>query len=265
LRLVLQPAEESVPGGAVDLVASGVMHDVEAAFALHADPSLAVGSIGVSAGPITSAADQIEVLLRGPGGHTGRPHQTVDLVNLAARVVTDLPAGLGRMSDPRDGLNLTFGSIQAGDAPNVIPTEAVVQGSLRCTGRATWDAAPARIQALLAGLLDPFGVDWELTHRRGAPPIENDPWAVRMVERAAVAVVGAADVFPTEQSAGGEDFSWYGEHAPVGYVRLGVRGPRAPRVDLHAGTFDIDEQAVALGARLLAGAALEAMADLGPA
>lgn len=265
LRLVLQPAEESVPGGAVDLVAAGVMHEVEAAFALHADPSLAVGSIGVSAGPITSAADQIEVLLHGPGGHTGRPHQTVDLVHLAARVVTDLPVGLGRMSDPRDGLNLTFGSIQAGDAPNVIPTEAVVQGSLRCTGRPTWDAAPDRIRSLLAGLLDPFGVEWELIHRRGAPPIVNDPWAVRMVERAGVAVVGAADVGPTEQSAGGEDFSWYGEHAPVGYVRLGVRGPGAPRVDLHAGTFDIDEQAVALGARLLAGTALEAMADLASA
>lgn len=263
VRLILQPAEEAVPGGASKLVAAGVMEGVSAAFALHADPSLPVGTVGVTAGPITSAADQITVVLRGPGGHTGRPHQTADLAHIAARVVIDLPMSLGRLSDPRDGLNLTFGSIQVGDAPNVVATEARLLGSLRAVGRGAWEAAPAHIRHLVASIVEPLGATWELDHRIGAPPIVNDPWAVGVVEAAASAVVGPDGVRPTTQSAGGEDFSWYGDHAPLGYFRLGVWDPARLRVDLHAGSFDVHEASIALGARILAGAALGALADLG--
>lgn len=262
VRLLLQPAEEAVPGGALGFVAAGVMDGVEAAFGLHADPSLPVGRIGVSAGPITSAADQLDIRLAGPGGHTGRPHETVDLVHAAARVIVDLPLILGRLCDPRDGLNITFGAIEAGHAPNVIPTEAHIQGSLRASGRGAWDEAGARLEGVLASIVEPLGATWILEHRRGAPPIVNDPWPVDAVRRAGVEVLGAECVGPTAQSAGGEDFSWYGDHAPVGYFRLGVRGPGSPKVDLHASSFDVDEAAIALGARLLAGAALEALVDL---
>lgn len=262
VRVLFQPAEEAVPGGASALVEAGVLDGVQAVFGIHADPSNPVGTIAVSPGLITSAADQIEIRLHGPGGHTGRPHETVDLVHLAARVVVDLPLGLGRLTDPRDGLNLTFGAIQAGDAPNVIPTEARVLGSLRASGRGAWAAAEGLLPRLLAGLVEPFGASFELDHRRGAPPIDNDPWAVSRVRLAAAAVVGAEAVIPSGQSAGGEDFSWYGEVAPLGYLRLGVRPLGGPRVDLHAGTFDVDEAAIGIGARVLAGAAIEALRDL---
>lgn len=262
VRVILQPAEESVPGGAQSLVAAGVMRGVDTVFALHADPSRAVGTIGVSAGPITSAADQIEIRLHGSGGHTGRPHQTADLAHIAARVVVDLPMSLGRLSDPRDGLNLTFGSIQVGDAPNVIATEARLLGSLRASGRGAWESAPQHIHRLLAAIVEPLGATWELEHRTGAPPVVNDPWAVHQIEAAAVAVLGADCVGHTEQSAGGEDFSWYGDHARLGYFRLGVWDPAGLRVDLHAGGFDLDERAIGLGARVLAGSAIGALAEL---
>ena len=262
VRVILQPAEESVPGGALSLVRAGVMQGVDSVFALHADPSRPVGSIGVSAGPMTSAADQIEIRLHGPGGHTGRPHQTADLAHIAARVVVDLPMGLGRLSDPRDGLNLTFGSIQVGDAPNVVATEARLLGSLRASGRGAWEAAPQHIHRLLAAIVEPLGATWDLDHKTGAPPIVNDPWAVRQIEAAAAAVLGADRVGPAEQSAGGEDFAWYGDHARLGYFRLGVWDPAGLRVDLHAGGFDLHEQAIGIGARVLAGAALGALADL---
>ncbi|MCU1452428.1 MAG: amidohydrolase [Acidimicrobiales bacterium] len=262
VRLIFQPAEEAVPGGAVSLVAEGVMHGVEAIFALHCDPTLEVGHVGVAAGPITSAADQLDIVLHGRGGHTGRPHRTADLVHIAARVVVDLPMSLGRLSDPRDGLNVTFGAIHAGDAPNVIPTEARLLGSLRASGRGAWEAAPALIPKLLAAIIEPLGATWELDHRVGAPPIVNDAWAVGLVERAADQVVGPGGVGPTAQSAGGEDFAWYADHAPSGYLRLGVRPPGGPEVDIHASSFDVDERAIAIGARLLAGAAAEALAEL---
>ena len=259
VRILLQPAEESVPGGARTLVDAGLVDDVAGVFALHSDPSRPVGTVGVSSGPITSAADQLEIRLYGPGGHTGRPHETVDLAHVAARVAVDLPMGMNRLSDPRDGLNLTFGAIQVGEAPNVIATEAVLLGSLRASGRGAWEAAPAHLNRLLAAIVEPFGGTWELTHRAGAPPIDNDPWAVAAVERAAAAVVGHERVGPTAQSAGGEDFSWYGEKARLGYFRLGVWDEGRMRTDLHAGSFDVHEDAIALGARILAGTALEAL------
>lgn len=262
VRVILQPAEESVPGGAKALSDAGVVDGVHTVFALHSDPSRPVGSIGASPGPITSAADQLEIRLYGPGGHTGRPHQTADLAHIAARVVVDLPMGLSRLSDPRDGLNLTFGSIQVGDAPNVVATEARLLASLRASGRGAWEAAPHHIARLLPAIVEPLGATWELDHKTGAPPVVNDAWAVDVIRRAASPIIGEAQVGTTEQSAGGEDFSWYGDHARLGYFRLGVWDPAGLRVDLHAGGFDLHERAIGIGARVLAGAAIEALAEL---
>lgn len=263
VRLILQPAEETVPGGAVSLVEAGCLDGVQGVFGLHADPSQPVGRVGLSVGPITSAADMLSITLTGPGGHTGRPHETADLVHIASRLVIDLPSLLGRLCDPRSGLNLTFGAINAGQAPNVIPTDAVIRGSLRASGRSAWDDAPRHLPGLIAGIVEPLGATWDLDYQRGAPPVENDPWAIDCLAAAAEAVVGAEGIGPTAQSAGGEDFSWYGEVAPLGFARLGVHRRDTERLDLHRASFDLDERAIAIGARLLAGAALEALHSLG--
>lgn len=262
VRLIFQPAEEAIPSGAPRLIAEGAMDDVAVVLSLHADPSHPVGTIAVSAGPVTSTADQLEIRLHGPGGHTGRPHQTVDLAHVAARIVLDLPAALSRLTDPRDGVNLTFGAVQLGHAANVVPTEARLLASLRTTGRSAWEAAPPLIERVVAGIADPLGAGWELVHQRGAPPIVNDLWAVGIVERTARQLLGDDHVVPTVQSGGGEDFAWYGEHAPVCYFRLGVAAPGAAPVDLHSGAFDVDESAIGVGARLLAASALGAIDDL---
>ncbi|MBX3313524.1 MAG: amidohydrolase [Actinobacteria bacterium] len=264
VRLLLQPAEETVPGAASRFVEDGVVDGIDVVLGLHSDPSLPVGRVGISAGAITSAADLLAIRLRGPGGHTARPHQSVDLVHVAGRVAVDLPAAMGRLVDPRDGLNLTFGSIRAGEAANVIPSEAELRGSLRSSGRSAWDAAPSLLPRLIASIAEPMGATWELDHQRGAPPIVNDERVAALLAAASADVVGADGVGPTMQSAGGEDFSWYGEVAVLGYLRLGVHRPGAPAVDLHSPVFDIDERAVGIGARILAGAALAALANPNP-
>lgn len=265
VRLVFQPAEEFIPSGASALVDAGVMKGVGAIFALHCDPTLEVGRLGLSMGPITSASDLIEIRLKGPGGHTARPHRTADLVHIVAKVAVDLPAGLARLSDSRDSVNLTFGHIEAGDAANVIPTEARLRGSLRVGGRTSWEEAGPRLLRLLGAIIEPFGATWELDHLVGAPPIVNDPWAVAVMTGAAATVVGRDAVVPTEQSGGGEDFSWYLEEAPGAFCRLGVRSPGAPVTDIHTSTFDVDERAIAIGARVLAATAVGALASLASA
>ncbi len=258
VRMIFQPAEESIPSGAPRFVADGVMGDVQAIFALHCDPAFTVGEVGVRTGAITSAADMIEIRLRGPGGHTARPFRTADLVHIAARVAVDLPMTLARLSDPRDGVNLTFGAIEAGHAANVIPTVATLRGSLRALQRSGWEGAAKLLPGLLAATVEPLGATWELDHRPGAPPVENNPWATAVAERGVRAVVGDG-VRDMAQSTGGEDFSWYLDHAPGCFVRLGVTTPDAVPVDIHASAFDVDERAVPLGARVLAGMALEAI------
>lgn len=264
VRIVFQPAEETIPSGARPLAESGIVDGARAVFALHCDPRLEVGQIGVSPGPITSAADLVEIRLTGPGGHTARPHRTVDLVNVAARLAVDLPSSLDRLTDPRDGVNLTFGNLTAGDAPNVIPASAVLRGSLRASGRAGWEDAGRLLPGLVASIAEPLGATWDLDHRVGAPPVENDPWATRLLAVAAAGVARPGGVVPTRQSGGGEDFSWFLEQVPGAFARLGVTRPGGEPVDIHSGTFDVDEAAIALGARLLAGAALAALATPAP-
>ncbi|MEZ5139049.1 MAG: M20/M25/M40 family metallo-hydrolase [Acidimicrobiales bacterium] len=135
VRLIFQPAEESVPGGASTLLEAGVVDGVEVVYALHADP-VAPGRVDRRQRRAHHlGGDQLCIRLHGPGGHTGRPHETADLAHIAARVAVELPMTLGRLSDPRDGLNLTFGSIQVGSAANVIATEATLLGSLRASGK----------------------------------------------------------------------------------------------------------------------------------
>ncbi|CAN5508076.1 M20 family metallopeptidase [soil metagenome] len=261
VRFIFQPAEEDVPGGASALAAKGVMEEVDAAFSLHCDPGVEVGHVGLKVGPVTSAADRLEIRLHGPGGHTARPHLTVDLVHVAARVVNDLPAGLARLTDVRDRTSLVFGAVNAGHAPNVIPTTAVMLGSLRAMGRAGWDAAPQLIERLLASIVEPYGATYELDHQRGSPPVDNDLRATELMAAAATHALGEGTVVPTEQSAGGEDFSWLLERTPGCYARLGVGRPGAARrLDLHAGDFDVDEAAIGHGVRLLAQTAYDTLA-----
>ncbi|MGI8937192.1 MAG: amidohydrolase [Iamia sp.] len=260
VRIVFQPAEETIPSGARPLAEAGLVDGARAVYALHCDPHLEVGQVGVSPGPITSAADMVEIRLSGPGGHTARPHRTVDLVNVAARLAVDLPSSLDRLTDPRDGVNLTFGAILSGEAPNVIPTGAVLRGSLRATGRAGWEDAARLLPGLVASVAEPLGATWELDHRVGAPPVENDPWATRLLADAAREVARPGGVVPTRQSGGGEDFSWFLERVPGAFARLGITRPGAEPMDIHSGAFDVDEDAIALGARLLAGAALATLA-----
>ncbi len=142
VRLVFQPAEEVLPGGAKDAIEDGALDGVDRILAVHCDPRVDAGRIGLREGPITSACDRLEIALDGPGGHTARPHLTTDLVTAAARVATDAPALLSRRVDSRSGLSLTWGRIESGHAPNVIPQHAELAGTVRCLNLDTWRQAP---------------------------------------------------------------------------------------------------------------------------
>jgi len=259
IRVIFQPAEETVPGGAVDLVGEGVVAGVQSILAFHVDPSMPPGTVGIRDGAITGASDRIRVEVAGPGGHTSRPHQTTDLVHAAARVVTELPQLVQRSTDPRDPIALVFGRISGGSAENVIPTLVEIAGTVRMFDLELWRGMPPLIERLVAEIVAPLGATAVVDYKRGSPPVVNDPAVIATVARAAASILGPEGVLPTEQSLGAEDFAWYLEEVPGALVRLGAARPDRS-VDLHSTEFDIDERAIPTG-MMVGGAALLALLD----
>jgi amidohydrolase len=257
VRLIFQPAEEVLPGGAADAIESGVLEGVNKIIAVHCDPKVDAGVIGLRPGPITSACDRLEVTLDGPGGHTARPHLTTDLVTAAAKIVTEVPALLARRVDARSGLAVTWGRIESGHACNVIPQHAELSGTVRCLDLEGWREAPDLVHAAIDEIATLHRAKSQIDYVRGVPPVVNDPVVTELLRDAQTARRGSYAIEDTEQSLGGEDFSWYLEHVPGAMARLGVRVPGdTVRRDLHRGDFDVDESAIAVGVELFTAAAL---------
>ncbi|MFI9612971.1 amidohydrolase [Streptomyces sp. NPDC052023] len=257
VRLVFQPAEEVLPGGAAEAIDCGVLDGVKRMIAVHCDPRVDAGTIGLREGPITSACDRLEIALDGPGGHTARPHLTTDLVTAVARVVTDVPALVARRVDTRSGLAVTWGRIESGHAPNVIPQHAELSGTVRCLDMVAWRDAPDIVHAAIDEVANLHRAKSEINYVRGVPPVVNEPGVTELLYDAMTARRGPGSVEGTDQSLGGEDFSWYLEQVPGAMARLGVRTPGERTVrDLHQGDFDVDESAIKVGVELFTAAAL---------
>ena len=261
VRLIFQPAEE-LGGGALDVLAAGGISAVERIFALHCDPKLEVGQVGTRVGPITAACDKVTIRLTGPGGHTARPHLTADLIFALGKIITELPAALSRRVDPRSGLSLVWGRVNAGSAINAIPDAGQVEGTLRCLDDSSWMVTPDLVKSLTAAITESYGLSADVAYQRYVPPTVNDAISTAMLRSAAERVLGSDAVTATAQSLGGEDFAWFLESIPGALARLGTRTPGTPdNVDIHQPRFDVDERCIAVGVRLMAATALSAIGE----
>jgi amidohydrolase len=255
-RLIFQPAEEAMPGGAHEVIAQGALDGVVKIAAVHTEPKLDVGRLGTRIGPITSASDMVTVTLSSGGGHTSRPHLTGDVVYALGQVITQVPAVLGRRLDPRSGVNLTWGAVHAGNAHNAIPATGMARGTLRCLDVRAWERAGQVLQDAVEQVVAPYDVDVTVHLVRGVPPVDNDADVTAAIEVAGTATLGEGGVVLTEQSLGGEDFAWYLTKVPGAMARLGTATPGEQRYDLHQGELKVDERAIGIGARVLARFAL---------
>lgn len=249
IRIIFQPAEEVMNGGAPDVIKWGGLDGVACIYAVHAEPKIRVGQIGVRVGAITSAADVLRIAVNGPGGHTSRPHLTNDVVYALGSLVTQLPGLLSRRVDPRTGTVLVFGQIEAGIAPNAVPKTGRISGTIRTQDISTWRTLEPLMKELVADIVAPTGCSHELTYIRGVPPVMNDDVATSALVEAARAIDPHA-VIQAPQSSGGEDFSWYLEQVPGSMARLGCWSGTGQKHDLHRGDIDIDERCIDVGVRL---------------
>jgi amidohydrolase len=259
VRLIFQPAEE-ITTGALDMILAGGLKDVAAIFALHCAPRIPVGLVGVRPGPMTAAADLVDIVLSGPGGHTARPHLTADLVHALGRLIVDVPALLERRVDPRSGVSMVFGAVHAGQAYNAIPSEGRLKATVRVIDRDAWRELPALVTGLIRSVAAATGVQVEVDYRSAVPPVVNDRAATAVVAAAAGAALGPDRVVEAEMSMGGEDFAFYLEQVPGTMFRLGVGVPGAGQLlDIHQSSFDVDERCIGHGVRVMVHTALAAL------
>jgi len=252
VRLIFQPAEETSPGGALQAIEGGVLHDLTEIYALHCDPRTDVGQIALKVGPITSSVDQVNIVLSGTGGHTSRPQLTQDIIGALGALATMTQLLLSRRIDPRSGVSLMWGSVHAGSVANAIPRTGEIVGTLRALDAEGWQLAKQLIPELATEIVRPFGVEVDVVVTDGVPPAVNHARGVRRLARAAEETVGPDSVTATEQSLGGEDFSWMLQQVPGALGRLGVRTPGEICPDIHQPTFVVDERCIPVGLKVLA-------------
>lgn len=246
VRFIFQPAEELFPGGADEMLREGAVEGVDAIIAMHVDPTLPVGQIGFKTGAITSSSDRFLITVDGPGGHTARPHESVDTIFAAGQVITQLPALLDRLVDARTPLSLVFGRVQGGHVGNVIPTSVELTGTCRLLDREAWERMPKLVERLVQDIVAPLGADATVHYEVGIPPVVNDQFVVAESEFAVSRILGTQAVAETHASLGAEDFSYFVQEIPGALFRLGTQLPDR-RTDLHSAWFDIDEAAIEVG------------------
>jgi hippurate hydrolase len=254
--LLFQPAEED-EGGAEKMIASGVLTGVDAIFGGHIERHYGVGEIAVQPGIICAFTDEFQIIIRGPGGHAAKPHESVDCIVAASFLVASLQTLVSRETNPVFPAVVTVGKINGGTATNVIADQVVLEGTIRTTHAEAREKIFASLRRMVQAVQDLYGTKTELTLTDGYPPVINDPVISDMAREAARQTVGDNGVksqpYP---SLGGEDFSFYLKHVPGCFVRFGARRDDLPNANAHSPIFDFDERVLPIGAEFLARSAL---------
>lgn len=260
--VVWQPAEE-VGAGASAVLASGALDDVAAIFGAHVDRRFAVGEVVAEAGSLAASADSFTITLRGHGAHGARPHESADPIVAAAAVITALQTIVARRLDPAAPAVCTVGSIHAGVAPNVIPEQALLTGTLRAMDARTRQRLVDEVTRLATSVAEAYGVRAEVAVEHGTPPIVNPAPQAAWARTAATHVLGEGAVVPFGiTNMAGEDFAFYMERIPGCFLRIGARETGGEAIAAHSPRFHAADGAILVGAAVLAECARVASASL---
>lgn len=255
-RLILQPAEETALG-ALAMVEAGALEGVREIISLHADPTRAVGTVGVRDGALTASCDWLDVEIRGSGGHAARPHEGSDPIAAAAQLISAIYAFIPRSFDSHDPVVVSIGKIESGYSANVIPGSAKLAGTMRTLDPDVRLGTQERLRQLCEGVAKASGAEIEVHFSGGLSAVVNDVHVNALLRAGAESALGPDKVREIPRpSMGGEDFAGYLDHVPGAMLRLGVRSEKVGGEPLHSPLFDVDERALAIGAKILARAAV---------
>lgn len=255
IKLIFQPGEEKVPGGASLLIKEGVLQNPapQSIVGQHVMPFLPVGKVGFREGLYMASADEIYLTIHGKGGHGAMPNLAIDVVAISAQVITALQQVVSRSADPKTPSVLSFGTVIAKGATNILPNSIYLEGTFR-TMDEDWRAkAHQKIRQIVEGICESFGAKADLEIRKGYPFLKNDPVLTRKMKKCAQEYLGAENVVDLDIWMAAEDFSYYTQEMPGCFYRLGTRNEEKGIVSgVHTPTFDIDEDALEIGCGLMA-------------
>lgn len=261
LRGIFQPAEETCVG-ATQMIDTGAIDDVVGILTCHVDPYRATGKIGLRQGVIAAGCDELVVTITGKGGHAARPHHTNDPITAAAQFLNAVHIQVPRTTDGLDTVVLAFGQIMGGHQCNVIPETITIKGTLRTLKRETRDLALAKIRETAGGIGEVSNTAIDVRIGANTPAVVNDKDLTSLVQSVALGQLGDFAVELMDRpSMGGEDFAYYLKHVPGVLVRLGSRIHDQDVVGLHTKYFDVDEEVIRVGTKLMAATAVAWLVD----
>lgn len=258
VRFIFQPGEEKHPGGASMMIKEGVLEGVDAIIALHVYPHLPAGTYGFRAGKYMASTDEIFITFKGKGGHAAMPHLAVDPIAMASEFIVGVQQVISRKKNPILPSVLTFGKFEAGNAPNVIPDEAHLAGTLRCLDEEWRHQAHEWIKKYATELAVAWGGSAEVEIPLGYPSLVNNYELTARAQEVAQKLVGEENVKKLDLRMTAEDFSFYTHHVPGCFFRLGTnKANKEYTTPVHNAHFDINEDAIEYGVRALVAMAFE--------
>lgn len=263
IKFIFQPAEEIDLGAKAIIAAGGLKYPKpDAFFALHCNPDIPVGYVGLRSGIVMASIDNIRIEVTGLGGHGAMPQKCVDSIVAASALVMNLQTVTSRAIDPLKPVVMTVGTFRAGTASNIIAEKAELTGSIRCLDSEVQQLLPNIIQNICDKTALTFGADVELDYENRVPVLINSKSMTDIVRRSTLAVLGEDKVLDIAASMGGDDFAFILKEVPGTYFHLGVGSSEKTRMALHNSQFDIDESCLSIGAAVLASSAMLALEEL---
>ena len=264
IKLIFQPGEEKLPGGASLMIKEGVLENPkpEHIVGQHVMPIIDAGKVGFRSGMYMASADEVYLTVKGKGGHAAMPEMFVDPVVITAHIIVGLQQIVSRFASPKIPCVLSFGKVTAEGATNIIPGEVKVEGTFR-TMNEEWRAeAHAAIKKMAEGIAESMGAECDCEVRVGYPFLKNDPEVASRMKSHAIEYLGEDKVLDLDLWMAGEDFAYYSQVAPACFYRLGIRNEaKGINSGLHTPTFDIDESALEIGAGLMAWLAIRDLTE----
>lgn len=260
IKLLFQPAEEKLPGGASLMIKDGALENPKPAAVMgqHVMPLIEAGKVGIRAGKYMASSDEIYITIKGKGGHGAQPQENIDPVVIMAHIIIALQQIVSRNADPRIPTVLSFGKVIADGATNVIPNEVIVHGTFRTLDEAWRNSAKEKMKKMAESIAEGMGGSCDFNIVNGYPFLVNEEKLTASVKQNLVDYMGAENVIDLDIWMAAEDFAYYSQVSDACFYRLGTGNKeKGITSSVHTPTFDIDESALKISTGLMAYSAIK--------
>lgn len=252
IKLIFQPSEEKMPGGAKIMIEHNVLDNPKVDFIIgqHVTPEIQTGRVGIRAGKFMASADEIYITVNGKGGHAAFPERVIDPIITSAQILTNLQQVISRKKSPFVNAVLSFGKINANGATNIIPDDVKIEGTLRSMDEKWRFEAHEWIKIITENTAHSNGCGCEVDIVVGYPCLENDAELTPKIYSLSEKMIGKENVFEIDKRMGAEDFAYYSQKIPACFIRVGTGSDETNQNGLHTSNFDVDEEAMKTSVKL---------------